>query len=98
MLKELPKTPDNHHYFDFGSLDCEGCEWSALQSIDWHHTAFGVFVVEADEHNIRKNLSIRTFLESKGYVYLNNIERSDWFFHSDFHSIYGHLLHTTAES
>jgi Methyltransferase FkbM domain len=93
MAKELPKT-DGGNYFDFGSLDCEGCEWTALQSIDWQRTAFGIFLVEANDHNPRKNLAIRTFLQSKGYSYKFIVERSDWFVHSDFDSIYGHLLYT----
>lgn len=96
MSTELPATPGGNHFFDFGSLDCEGCEWTALQSIDWQHTAFGVFVVEADDHNHRKNLSIRTFLQSKGYIYMKIAEqRNDWFVHPNFHSIYSDLIHTT---
>jgi Methyltransferase FkbM domain len=93
MANDLPKT-DGGNYFDFGSLDCEGCEWTALQSIDWQRTAFGILLVEADGHNHRKNLAIRTFLQSKGYIYKDSVERSDWFVHSDFHSIYHHLLYT----
>ena len=81
MTNELP---GKNYLFDFGSLDCEGCEWNALQSIDWQNTAFGVFVVKADEHNPLKTLAIRNFLHSKGYTQMETVEkRSDWFVHDN---------------
>lgn len=86
-------TQQQLYYFDFMSLDCEGCELTAVQSIDWTNTAFGVILVESDRHNERKNLALRMFLQSLGYVYKDTVERSDWFVHPQFHLIYGHLLY-----
>ena len=56
--------------FDFFSLDVEGAEMSVLESIDFERTAFGVILVEADEHNEMKNLAMRQFLELRGYTFL----------------------------
>jgi Methyltransferase FkbM domain len=95
-----PTTADEprHLFFDFMSLDCEGCEYSALQSIDWTRTAFGIMVIESDHHNERKNVAVRSFLEEKGYVFKESqgMMGNNWFYHSQFHSIYNHLLHPSA--
>jgi hypothetical protein len=55
-------------YFDFFTLDVEGAEYAVLQSINFDLVGFGVIVVEADTHNKRKNMAVRTFLESNGYI------------------------------
>jgi Methyltransferase FkbM domain len=91
-----------HHYFDFMSLDCEGCESTALLSIDWTRTAFGVICMESDRHNQRKNLGARSFLQSHGYVYMGNIDgggpANEWYFHEQFHAIYENLMYTPQET
>ncbi|KAL3918344.1 MAG: hypothetical protein SGILL_004285, partial [Bacillariaceae sp.] len=91
MSDILDESPYN--YFDFYSLDVEGAEYEVLKSIDFDKYAFGILFVEADEHNPRKNLAIRTFLESKGYTYMMEHERSYWFVNQDFSKIYKDLLH-----
>jgi Methyltransferase FkbM domain len=104
MDKEIPQTSlttadePRHFYFDFMSLDCEGCEFDALQSIDWTRTAFGIMVVESDRHNERKNIAVRSFLEDKGYVFKESRGSlgNNWFYNSQFHSIYHNLLHPSA--
>ena len=61
---------DPSSVFDFFSLDVEGAEMSVLESIDFDRTAFGVVLIEADEHNEMKNLAMRQFLELRGYTFL----------------------------
>jgi hypothetical protein len=80
-------------YFDFFSLDIEGAEMVALQSLDFNKVGFGILVVESDEHNERKNLALRMFLQDKGYTFLYEYARSYWFVNNDFGAIYKHLLH-----
>lgn len=84
-------TPEIH-FFDFLSLDVEGAELEALQSIDYELVSFGVILVEADRHNRRKNFSMLTFLERHGYRFLEEWERSYWFVHKDFDRIYQHTI------
>jgi FkbM family methyltransferase len=91
MSDILAKSPYTH--FDFYSLDVEGAEYEVLQSIDFEKYSFGIMLVEADGHNPRKNLVIRTFLESKGYTFLMDHQRSYWFVNQDFPKIYHDLLH-----
>jgi hypothetical protein len=83
---------DGRSFFDFFSLDCEGCELVALQSVDWQKTDFGMIVVEADRHNPRKNLAIHTFLERRNYRFLEHIRTNDWYVHSQFDQIYHDLI------
>ena len=80
-------------YFDFFSLDVEGAELSVLRSINFDRVAFGVILVEADEHNPSKNLDVRNLLESHGYSYLEDKFRSSWFVNKDFGAIYEGLIH-----
>jgi FkbM family methyltransferase len=80
-------------FFDFFSLDIEGSEYEALASLDFDSVAFGIIVVEADDHNERKNLALRTLLESNGYIFLYDKNRSYWFANRAFASIYKDLLH-----
>ena len=82
---------EDGYHFDFFSLDVEGAEFQVLKSIDFNQVSFGVIVLEADEHNERKNLSIRVFLEARGYIFLESAQRSYWFVHHEFDKIYGHL-------
>jgi FkbM family methyltransferase len=80
-------------YFDFFTLDVEGAEYAVLQSINFDLVGFGVIVVEADTHNKRKNMAVRTFLESNGYIYLEENGRSYWFVNKDFWIIYKEFIH-----
>jgi Methyltransferase FkbM domain len=78
---------------DFFSLDVEGGELAVLQSIDYDHVAFGILLVEADEHNFIKNMALRTFVERQGYTFLGEYERSYWFVHRHFDEMYRNVLH-----
>ncbi|KAL9180013.1 hypothetical protein ACHAXT_007983 [Thalassiosira profunda] len=89
LLKHAPVQT----FFDFFSLDVEGAEMSVLESIDFERTAFGVILVEADEHNEMKNLAMRQFLELRGYTFLYEYERSYWFTHRHFYEIYKELVY-----
>ena len=84
---------EDYHYFDFYSLDVEGAELMVLQSIDFSKTGFGIIVLEADNTNERRNLAIRTFLESRGYLFLERQSRNDWFVNEMFGDIYANLIH-----
>jgi hypothetical protein len=46
----------------------EGAEYEALASLDLDNVAFGIIFIEADKHNERKNLAVRTLLQSNGYI------------------------------
>lgn len=82
---------DESWHFDFFSLDVEGAELQVLRSINFNKVSFGIIVLEADEHNERKNLVIRVFLESHGYIFLESKLGSYWFVHQEFDQIYGHV-------
>jgi len=89
----LEEHAPNQHFFDFFSLDIEGAEFMALQSLDFDKVGFGIILIEADEHNERKNMALRAFLESKGYLFIEAFERSYWFVNKEFGSIYKDVLH-----
>lgn len=76
------------YYFDFFSLDIEGGELAALQSLDFEKVGFGIILVECDGHNELKNLALRALLEDNGYRHLMDRDRSCWFYNHDFASIY----------
>ena len=84
-------------FFDFFSLDIEGAELEALQSLDHTRVGFGVIVVEADEHNPLKNMALRLTLLEAGYQYLEQESTRDsynqWFVHPQFHTIYQDWIH-----
>lgn len=80
-------------YFDFFSLDVEGAEFEVIKSIDFTKLGFGIILAEADSHNQRKNMALRTFLHEKGYTYFAEYERSYWFVNNNFWNIYGDRLH-----
>lgn len=81
-----------HAYFDYFSLDVEGAEMSVIRSIDYDRVGFGIILVQAD-HNGRKNLSLKLFLESKGYHILHEFQRSYWFANRRFHDIYEDIIY-----
>jgi hypothetical protein len=78
---------------DFFSLDVEGGELAVLQSINHDQVVFGIILVEADEHNLRKNTALRTYVERQGYTFLGELERSYWFVHEQFDIMYQDVLH-----
>jgi hypothetical protein len=84
---------DKTVHFDFLSLDVEGAEDQVLRSIDFNKVSFGIVLLEADDYNELKNLAVRVFLESKGYLFLKSEQRSYWFVHKQFDQIYRHVLH-----
>ncbi|GAX13813.1 hypothetical protein FisN_30Lh109 [Fistulifera solaris] len=86
-------TTNEAVHFDFLSLDVEGAEDQVLRSIDFDKVSFGIVLLEADDYNELKNLAVRVFLESKGYLFLKSEQRSYWFVHKQFDQIYRHVLH-----
>jgi FkbM family methyltransferase len=87
----LEQHVPNQHYFDFFSLDIEGAEFLALQSLDFDQVGFGIILIEADKHNQLKNLAVSTFMESKGYRFMDSYARSYWFVNKEFGTIYKDL-------
>jgi hypothetical protein len=85
-------------YFDFFSLDIEGAEVEAIHSIDFQRVGFGIILVESDKYDELKNMALRTFLESKGYLFLMDRNRSYWFVNKNFWSIYRGLTRHSKEA
>jgi len=85
-------------YFDFFSLDVEGSEFEALTSLDFEKVGFGIILVEADAHNVRKNFAVRALLERNGYIFLEFSMRSYWFVNNKFDIIYKDLLHQEVKA
>jgi hypothetical protein len=79
-------------------LDIEGAELEAIHSIDFQRVGFGIILVECDEHDELKNMALRTFLESKGYIFLMDRNRSYWFVNNNFWSIYRGLTRHSYEA
>ncbi|CAB9520085.1 expressed unknown protein [Seminavis robusta] len=85
-------------YFDFYSLDIEGAEYAALESLDFDTVSFGMILVEANGQNPIKDMAVKTLLESKGYRYMptnqeNTKFGSLWFVNKDWHNIYKDLMY-----
>jgi FkbM family methyltransferase len=93
IVRDANLATDGHAFFDFFSLDVEGGEYDVLKAIDFDILAFGVIFYEADESNPLKNVAIRMFLESKGYPFVVNYERSNWHVNINFASIYENIVH-----
>jgi len=55
------------HRFDFFSLDLEGAELAALESINYNRASFKVVVVEADGVNVTKDLMVSDKLTKHRY-------------------------------
>jgi hypothetical protein len=89
----ISKHVSKEAYFDFFSLDIEGAELVALESIDFTKVGFGIILVEVDKHNQLKNMALRTYLEDRGYKFLQEYQRSTWFYNARFGEIYKGLLH-----
>ena len=79
-------------FFDFFSLDVEGAELDALLSIDFSQVGFGIIFVEQDGRSKRKEIAIRTLLETNGYIFLEVKERSGWFINKHFWDIYKDVI------
>ncbi|CAB9520084.1 expressed unknown protein [Seminavis robusta] len=87
-------------YFDFYSLDIEGAEFAALESLDFDKVSFGMILVEADGQNPVKDMAVKTLLESKGYRYMPTTQEhtrfgSLWFMNKDWHNIYKDLIYAS---
>ena len=74
--------------FEFMSLDVEGAEMSVLESIDFTRVSFGIILIETDGHNLLKNLAMTKFLETRGYSFMFEYERSYWCVNDNFYEIY----------
>ena len=81
-------------FYDFLSLDIEGAELMALQSLDFTKVAFGVILVEADTHNPRKNTAMRTLLTRNGYQYVDQLGSNAWYIHEQFDQMYADVVHS----
>ena len=78
-------------FYDFYSLDVEGAELAVLKTVDWDHMRFGVILVEADEHNPRKNAQVIAILDVRGYRVVDVWQRSTWFVSKTWKHHYPHL-------
>ena len=87
----LRKHAPGISFYDFMSVDVEGAEVQALESIDYDENSFGVIFVEESDL-IGKDVFVRTFLESKGYMFAHSASRSQWFVNNQFHEIYDGLV------
>ncbi len=58
---------------DFFSLDIEGSELTALETMDFNRVHVDVFLIEVDAHNYQKNYKIRQFMFNVGYVECLNL-------------------------
>jgi hypothetical protein len=65
-------------HINFLSLDIEGNELGALESIDFDRITFDVMCIEGHKPEVR------ALLESKGYVFSEELESNDWFIRKGF--------------
>jgi len=85
----LHETVGDHFHFDIFSLDVEGAELEALQSINFDLVTFGIVLVEANILNAAKNIKdANEILTKNGYKFVQNLRGSDWFVNENFSSIY----------
>lgn len=87
----LDKHAPTIKYYDFMSVDVEGAEFQAIQSVDFEKVSFGIIFLERSDSRV-KNAFIQTYLKSKGYIFVETNARSDWFLNEQFHQIYGDLV------
>jgi len=88
----LDKHAPYTSFFDVFSLDVEGAEYEALQSLDFEKVAFGMIVVENDNNNPRKDLAVRGLLKANGYFMLQRLGNNDIMVNNDFGEIYKDLI------
>uniref|UniRef100_A0A7R9WWS3 Methyltransferase FkbM domain-containing protein n=1 Tax=Craspedostauros australis TaxID=1486917 RepID=A0A7R9WWS3_9STRA len=89
----LHEVVGDSFHFDFFSLDIEGAELLALQSLDFDEFQFGMILVEADGTNERKDESIKAILDRAGYRFIDTINRSNWFVNRNFDLIYEDVVY-----
>jgi hypothetical protein len=65
-------------HVNFLSLDIEGNELGALESIDFDKTTFDVMCIEGNMPQVR------VFLESKGYAWVERLHWNNWFVRKGF--------------
>jgi len=93
--KILQEAVGDSFHFDFFSLDVEGAELLAVESLNFDQYQFGAILVEADGRNGRKDQSIKAILERAGYEYFGKINRSNWFVNKNFDRIYKDVVYAT---
>lgn len=93
ICKPLSSILEPHRFIDFFSLDVEGGELEVLKTIDFTRIDFGVLFFESDVHNPIKNQVTKSFLQSQGYIFLQESQRSAWFMNRNFHKFYQHILY-----
>jgi len=91
--KILHEVVGDSFHFDFFSLDIEGAELLALQSLNFDEFQFGMILVEADGTNERKDQSIKAILDRAGYDFFGTINRSNWFVNRNFDLIYEDVVY-----
>jgi len=91
--KILHEAVGHSFHFDFFSLDIEGAELLALQSLNFDEFQFGMILVEADGTNERKDQSIKAILDRAGYDFFGTINRSNWFVNRNFDRIYEDVIY-----
>ena len=65
-------------HINFFSLDVEGAELDVLSSLDFNRVSFDVIVVEGQDQDVLE------LLESKGYVYVEELHLNRWFIRQGF--------------
>jgi hypothetical protein len=65
-------------HINFLSLDIEGNELGALESIDFDKMTFDVMCIEGHKPEVR------ALLESKGYMFSEELQSNDWFIRKGF--------------
>jgi len=79
-------------HIDFFSLDVEGAEMSVLQTINFDMVQFGLIFFESLDDFSEPTKAIITFLESKGYVYVEFFAHSVWMVNKRFSEIYSSVI------
>lgn len=88
----------NVKFIDVFSLDVEGAELSVVKTIDFDKISFGLIFFEdlkervGIDANGTKYESVRSILESKGYIFVETFADSHWMINENFMDIYRHLL------
>ncbi len=89
VATKVPCFPMSHYlekytHIDFFSLDVEGAELTALETINFNTVSIDMFLIELDGNNLEKNYKIRQFLFNLGFEEcLNLIDASGLFIHQN---------------
>lgn len=62
-----------YHHIDLFSLDIEGSELTALETMDFTRVHVDVFLIEVDGFNLSKNYKLRQYMFNVGFVECLNI-------------------------